>query len=100
MNKEAIMRNFEYAMGEAVAHNGMRELTLSEMELIAAGWDWGDFAGSVLGGAAGGAAAGAVAGAFVGGVGAGPGAVAGGAGGAVGGAVTYTVVQLWDALTD
>ena len=85
---------------QAPAH-GLRELSLSELELVDGGIDWGQVGTAAtiggVAGAVGGGVTGALSGAFFGGIGAGPGAMVGaglgGIGGAVTGAVTSIMVQ-------
>lgn len=64
-----------------------RELSIDELDLVAGGWSWGDFAKAVGAGAAGGGLAGAAAG----GVGAAPGALGGGLIGGIG----YCISQIF-----
>ena len=80
------------------ADGAMRELTMSEIDMVSGAWDWGEFVGVTLAAAMGGAAAGAVAGMFPTPVvwatvaaGAGIGFLAGAASGMVG----YTVYEAW-----
>jgi hypothetical protein len=70
------------------SESGMRELSMDELELIAAAeWSWGDFAKAVGAGAV----TGGLGGAAAGGVGAGPGAVGGGLLGGIG----YCISQIF-----
>ena len=79
---------------------GMRTLSMAEISMVNGAWDLKGFIGAVLGGAAGGAATGAVAGAITtGGLASAPAAGVGAISGAVGGAVTYTVMDIYNAVT-
>lgn len=84
----------------AFATAGIQELSFTELDMVAAGINWGAVGNQALGGAIaggiGGAIGGAVTGTMVGGIGAGPGAVAGGIGGAIAGGIGGAAMEIWN----